>query len=232
MLFDLLSNDSAWTDYGINLPDQTTAKQVHKFLREALLDRHIYVTKVTAFKFDMTEHITASRKCTVGRKVVVGESYPEVLNNLQNKVFYRTGASSAIADLGTGVNSLDSVAFQFRGSELPVLYDNPYLCRVIKGTGKLHVKLVWDCGFRDMNANSHKFESRENTDYFPCYTDFSLNEFFRIPPMAQNSTMVCIRCYHNASLDAFRMMLVKWLHANNRAKLREEERQWLSNCGL
>lgn len=228
MLFDVLFSQVEWTPYGLQCQDAETAKKLHSFLREAILDRHVYVSKIISFTFDISNPINAGSNRSVGRNINVGESFTDIIINLQDKVFIQTNATSARIDLEAKENTLLNAKFKDRSGDLNVLYTDPKVCRLVNGTGAMHVALAYDHGFRTMDKNSDD----KPKSHFPCYTDFSIADYFRIPPMDKGSTLVPIRYYHNANSDALRSILYKWLVPDNRSNLEDEEKVWLQHYAL
>lgn len=226
MILQNILNDFTWTDYGIQCPDAYTAKAVHSFLREAILDRHIYINKIVGFKIKAASVMRAHAGTYIARHKQLAESYPEILTMLLDKVFLDTFDTELSAVLSQGANNLNTVNFtDSNGKVVDVLYTNPDICRVIEKNCVLQVKSVYDCGYRDMRLNSKKIGS----EYFPCYTDFTLAEYFKIPPLIPGSTLVPIRFYHGANKEQLRGILTKYLVTIQTGGLRKEEKEWLQN---
>lgn len=223
MLSDILMSQVQWTPYGIVCRDSEQAKMLHKFLREAILDRHVYISKAVSFTFDISNPVNAESNKSIGRNANIGESFPDIINNLSDKVFYKTNAKHAKIDLFAKNNTMSDSRFMNRIEELEVLYINPNICRLIAGTGALHINIDYNCGFSSMSDNS----ATKPKSHFPCYTDFSIAEYFRIPPMEKGASLVPIRYYYNATPDVLQSILIKWLLPENRDQIKEEEKLWL-----
>ena len=82
-------NELQWTPYGIACPDAKTAHTVHKFLREAVLDRHIYLSKIIGFAVKSSTHFSVYSGTYIARHVQLGESYPELTVKLSDKIYYQ-----------------------------------------------------------------------------------------------------------------------------------------------
>lgn len=229
MLFDVLFSQLEWNDYGIVCHDPKLAKHIHTFMREAILDRHIYLRKVTSFAVSVKKPVGVSdRSRSIGRNSSIGESYPELMLNLSDKIFYQTTTDTAKVSLDVGNNTIQMHPFTNKGETIKTLFSNPNICRVIHGTGTLEVNLTYDCGFRDMSLNTNGI----GKEFFPCYTDYSVADYFRVLPEITNGSLVSIRCCNNASMNDLKSLLVQWLVPNNRDNIKKEEREWLQNFEL
>ena len=78
MILDDILDKYQWSPLGIITPDAVTARKVFKFLREAILDNHIYVTKAIGFKFDSNYTARSHTGTYIARHVQIGDSYAEV----------------------------------------------------------------------------------------------------------------------------------------------------------
>ena len=79
MILETVLNKLEWTPYGIQCPDIMTAKIVHKFVREAVLDRHIYLNKVIGFTINTNNTFRPFAGTYIARHKQIGESYPEIM---------------------------------------------------------------------------------------------------------------------------------------------------------
>lgn len=226
MLLETILNKLEWTPYGIACPNPETAKIVHKFMREAVLDRHIYLSKVIGFTINSNNTFRPYAGTYIARHKQIGESYPEIMVMLQDKVFVNTSCNELTAALGTGMNTVLTSPFQSdRDTVVETLYVNPEICRCLTKQTNFKVKIEYDCGYRDMATNS----KRISQDYFPCYTDYTLHEYVRVLPMEEGSTLVPIRYYNNMSIDTFKQILTKWFIYIQTNSLKKEESLWLQN---
>lgn len=226
LLQNILSNYD-WSPYGIICPDAITAKIVHTFMREAVLDRHIYINKIIGFKIKSAATERAHAGTYIARHKQLAESYPEIMTMLLDKVFLSTTETEIKTMLSAGNNTTDKLEF-LAGSDnsrVDVLASNPNVCRVLDKQCILQMKTVYDCGYRDMRLNSKKIGS----EYFPCYTDFSLSDYVKVPPLIPGQTIVPIRYYNGMTIEKFKDILVKYLVTIQTGGIRKEEKEWLQN---
>lgn len=215
-----------WTPYGIECGSPELAKVVHKFLREAVLDRHIFVTKVVGFTITSNSKTDVVTGNYIARHSQIGESYPEIMVNLLDKLFLDVNDDYSDMLLMTGMNTCENNSFgDLRDFKAQMLYLNPAICRCLTGNTILRVRLTYDCGYKSMAENSKLLTN----EFFPCYTDYSISEFVRVLPMVQPSSLVPIRYYNGMTIDIFKNILAKWniyLMSNN---VKSEEKTWVSH---
>lgn len=216
----------AWTPYGIVCPDVNSMKLAHKFLREAILDRHLYVCKVIGFEIKSNVMSRAHAGTYIARHKQIAESYPEIMLNLQDKVFLTPNSKDLQCELKSGENKITTVGFMDADKNpVPALYTREDICRVIDKTCTLKLKVVYDCGYRYCQQNSKKVGS----ECFPSYTDFSVHEFFRILPPEPSGTTINLRYYNGATEASLKQLLAQYWSAIQSGSLRKEEREWLQN---
>lgn len=229
MILETVLNKLEWTPYGIQCPDIMTAKIVHKFVREAVLDRHIYLNKVIGFTINTNNTFRPFAGTYIARHKQIGESYPEIMVNLLDKVFIDVDGSVVNTTLQTGMNTVETSPFwNSCNNYVETLYTNPNICRCLTKTTNFQVRLEYDCGYRSMSLNSKSLSS----EYFPCYTDYSLQDYVRVLPMLQDSTIVPIRYYNGMDTIKFRKLLSKWLIHIQKNSLKKEETLWMQNFML
>ena len=223
MILDNVLN-AQWTPYGVKCNSALEAKQIHKFLREAVLDRHICLHKAIGFKVNSNVAYRSYVGTYIARHMQLGESYPQMVVNLLDKVFLNVNANSAKCLLNTGSNTLDKVSFgDGRSKTYDVLYTDSELCRCLYDSTYFTVKLKYDCGFHSMDENSKELPS----DYFPCYTDYSLTDYVRVLPMGDDVNIVPIRFYNGMTVEKFLDILKEWRVYINTGCLRKEDALWL-----
>lgn len=229
MIIDYILNNITWTPYGLECGNPNTAKVVHKFLREAVLDRHIYVSKVVGFAIKTNNTFRPFSGMSIARHKQIGESYPEIMVNLQDKVFLNDNADCLDTLLTTGMNTVTDNPFgDLRDYKAEVLYVNPNICRCLMKETIFRVQLQYDCGYRSMAENSKSL----GNEFFPCYTDYSLVDYFRVLPMSPGSTLVPLRYYNGATEAQFKDILTKWLLHIKTNSLKKEESLWMQNFTL
>lgn len=229
MVLDSIINKLQWTPYGIACTDTATTRIVHKFLREAILDRHIYVHKIIGFAVNSTKEFRPYSGVYIARHKQLGESYPEIMVNLQDKVFINTLGDSLDTVLVTGENNVIDQPFgDMRDYKAEVLYTNPYICRCLDKETIFRVRIQYDCGFKSMADNTKSLEDQ----FFPCYTDYSLSDYLRVLPMEPGATLVPIRYYHGITEAQFKDILTAWYVYVQTGSLKEEETLWMRSFML
>lgn len=226
MILEDILNKLTWSPYGIQCPDIYTAKLVHKFMREAVLDRHIYISKVIGFAVKTNNTFRPFAGTYIARHKQIGESYPEVMVNLLDKVFLNTSKTQLDTILSVGSNTTLNCNFDDgEGNIVDVLSTKPDICRCLDKQTVFRVKLQYDCGFRDMARNTKDLKP----EFFPCYTDFSLADYVRILPMQPGTVLVPIRYYNGMTEEKFKDILGKWLLYIQTKSLKGEESLWLQS---
>lgn len=230
-MIDFICNAN-WTPYGVDCGSESAAAIVYKFLREAVMDRHIYISKIIGFSFDKSDIARTGNGEYITRHKQIGESYPELINILGDKIFLEPEEGEYSAklevtegnDFVNGINNVYTSPFLNKlNQQVEVLCTDPYLCRCLKGTNTLHVITAYDCGYRSTSYNSHIVKSNS----FPCFTDHSLNDFVRVLPRSNPGPLVPIRFYNGMSVDHFKQILSNWGAVIKSSNIRKGERQWL-----
>lgn len=225
MIIDLLPQ-LEWTPYGVRCTDIRTTKAVHKFFREAILDRHIYITKPIGFTIATNNAFRAYSGNYIARHKQIGESYPEVMVNMFDKVFVNESEQVVKTILHTGDNLLPETKFgDLRNHTSHVLFTNPKICRCLKKETIFKVKLEYSHGYRDMQRNSTDL----SPEYFPCITDFSLAEYIRVLPIPKDGdkTLVPMKFYNGCTMEDFQEIINKWVITIKSGNVDEEELIWL-----
>lgn len=229
MILQTILSDLPWTPYGIQCGDARTAAIVNQFLREAILDRHVYVSKVVGFTIKTNNTFRPYAGTYIARHKQVGDSYPELMLNLQDKVFVNTGLTTASTVLKPGDNTMETNVFgDLREIEAKALYTNNRICRCLEKEAILSCMLVYDCGYMHMATSSHIMKP----EYFPCNVDYFIGDYFRILPPRRGDTIVQIRYYHGATEQDLRDILSKWFVAIATNSVREVEKIWLQRFVL
>lgn len=219
---DLLTKCN-WTVYGVECPDANMTAMAHKFLREAILDRHLFVCKVIGFDFTVGSMSRAHAGTYIARNKQIGESYAEVMLNMSDKVLLTTSNGDITVEITDGQNTVHNVTFENSEHQpVPILYTNENVCRVLDKSCLLKLKVVYDCGYRTCQQNSKKI----GADYFPCYTDFYVGDFFRVLP-PEPGNIVAIRFYNGGTIEMLKLLFERYLQTILAGGLRKEEREWL-----
>ena len=224
MILDNILSSITWTATGLQCSSYDEMKQAHKFLREAVMDRHIPIYKIIG----VTITSMASRSISVGTQIArhpqIGESYAELTGNLADKVFLKVNNKTLQAAVSTGVNTLKDTAFKAYDKEAQCFYSDPKLCQVVEGDFGLKVAVLRDTGYRSMADNSKELKDQ----FFPCNTDFSLNAFVRILPVVEG-TFLPIRYYNGFDGGVFRQLLSEWNDEIKLGLIKEDDKEWVSN---
>lgn len=226
MIIKYLLDNCTWTEYGIQCPNANVARVLHKFLREAILDRHLYLCKVVGFGLK-SHHKSRNHMGTyIARHQQVGESYPEVMVNLQDKIFMCDSSCVVRSVVAPGVGTVDNTLFYInRDTAVPVMCTQKNLCTAIGNQVLFDLQLAYDCGYRNNVTNSKMLDS----SYFPCNTDFYAGDFFRVLPPQFGSKDIRINYYHGATVDTLRTLLGNWYKACISKSVRKEELVWVQN---
>ena len=159
-----------------------------------------------------------------GKKIILGIIVDHSLG--KDLIVLNTEVKSVKFNLHKGENFTTDSQFYESRTPYDVIYTNPYLCRCLRGEVILELKLQYDCGYAPIEKNSGLVTGRSN--YFPCFTDYSLQEYVRILPMdpAGDARTIPIRYYNGFTKEQFQTLLKSWLAIAKRDK-REEEQKWL-----
>lgn len=215
-----------WTPYGIQASSPSEAKVMHKFLREAVLDRHICLHKVIGFRIASSVDLRVGIGTYIARHLQIGESYPQMIVNLQDKVFLNMPTDEAMCQIQCGVNTLENNRFSnSRDVVYSVLYTDPIICRCLYDAAYLNVKLLYSSGYRSMQENSKLLEDT----YFPCYTDYSLQEYVRVLPRTENNNLIPVRFYNGMTSQLFTQILSEWRTFISMGNLNKEEALWVQH---
>lgn len=221
MILQDIINNLQWTEFGVICSNPQSAKLVHKFLREAVLDRHIYINKVIGYHIMSGTSIRSYANKTISRHKQIGESYPEIVVLMKDKVFL-SDVKESITTLKTGLNRMSTNTWTDVDG---VLFTDDTICRCLNGECRFKVTLQYDCGFRSMAQNSNVLDGK----FFPCFTDYSLQEYVRVLPMQPGTTTVPIRYYNGMTVDTFKSILSKWAEYIQQHGLKKEEQEWMQN---
>lgn len=224
MILDKILNECVWDDYGVKCANANEALVIHKFLREAILDKHMYIGKVIGYEVRSGNSIRTITTTYIARHVQIGESYPELMINLSDKVFLCSNSGKVSTKVSTGLNKISNVQFlDDKKNLVNVLYEKEDICTVLKDYCTLDLVVSYDCGYNSMSSNSKVLDK----NYFPCYTDFSVSEYFRVLPPEFGSDKVLIRYYNKATKEILQYMLIQWRNAVANKSVRKEELTWL-----
>lgn len=224
LLNDILSGGVKFTPTGIQCSSETGAMKVFKFMREAILDRHVYVSKAVAVKFTNDVH---SRSYTDGKLHMegyynCGESYPELMVNLLDKVFLVAPSQDKVEfQCKPGVVNMRDVMPAGR-----YLCENEYVLRTLTNSMTLEVMLRYGSGFSSMSKNS-----KIAAGAFPFYTDYSLQEYVRVLPMMPGETFIKMKFLKGMTLEKFMEILLNWNVVMENQSAAREELIWLQSFG-
>ena len=229
MIIDYVLNNCTWTPYGVTCPDANTTLIVHKFLREAILDRHIYVCKVIGFEMHSPVAIRPHVGTYIARNVLVADSYPEIMVNIQNMFFLHNKSCVARSALYAGPIYSDNTDFVVDGRDcLKAINSDPYMMRVLDKHILLNLQISYDCGYRGPAKNSKTLDKQ----FFPCCTDFYVGDYFRVLPPTFGSKEIRINYYSNCTPDNLRTLLENWSNLVKARDIRKEELTWVQSFGL
>lgn len=223
-MIDQILQQCTWTKFGMQAPNVPIAKLVHKFMREAVLDRHLYTSKIVGFYIDADNASSTVNGTSIARHPAIGDSYPEIMITLQDKLFFNSGSNNLKMILKPGDNTVHNNEFTNGVTSAPVLTVNPRICRVLnKEPITLNVKTLYSCGYKSMSDNSEAVDNK----YFPCNTDFGINDYVRVLPMTPGTTAIPIRYYNGMTMDIFKSLIQAWNYCLKSKDVSEEERAWV-----
>ena len=222
MLIHRILNELKVTSEGVTCSSEEERRVVHKFLREAVMDRHIPVYKVTGIAITSLTAKSVYTSSQIARNKQIGESYAELTVNMLDKTFIVSNNDTLTADLHIGENFLPDVKFKAYNKEAMCFYTNPRLCRVIDGNVGMKIAIERGTGYKSMASNSETLKS----GYFPCNTDFSINEFVRVLPIV-DGVHIPIRYFNGFNVDMFNALLTLWRIDIDNKVVSEEDKPWL-----
>lgn len=222
MLIHKILNELKVTDRGIMCRSEQERKLVHKFIREAVMDRRIPVYKVTGVAITSLTAKSVYTASQIARNKQIGESYVELAVNMLDKTFIVTNNDTLTADLHVGENSLPKVQFKAYNKEAKCFYTNPKLCRVIDGNVGMKIAIERSTGYKSMAQNSETLKS----GFFPCNTDFSINDFVRVLPVV-DGIYVPIKFFNGFDVDMFNALLILWRIDIDKKIVNEGDKEWL-----
>ncbi len=222
LLDDIVNGAIPLTNEGIVCSTPDGAWRVFNFMRQAILDRHIYITKAIGVRFikDVRAKVSANGNLHIEGYYNCGESYPELMVKLSDKVYLvPPNVETLDVTCNPGVINAKNA---FQGDS--VLYTNPYMLRVLSNAMVMRLTLKYDCGFK-----SQSFNSRVSSDMFPFYTDNSLSDFVRVLPMQRGQTLVPMRFRNGMTVEKFMYILRNYQQAAEARTISKEETVWLQN---
>ena len=215
----------------------TEFRRFNRFLRQAILDRHICITKAIGVSF--TCHTPTMKRAahTVALEgyETVGESYPELMLNMQDKIFLdfttsiaSTGVVALQAVPKLGENYLPTLMFkkslmEADTSAVRVLHTNPYVMNLLATPLVMVVHTYYASGYLDMSKTSRIMDDK----VFPFNTDFSLQDYVRILPPRPGDTAIKLRYYNGMNRNYFIAILKRWRQYIETNNCRKEERLWM-----
>lgn len=224
VLNDILNQGVQIVPNGFQCSTPDGAMKVFKFIREAVLDRHIYITKAVGVRFTNDVHSKADSdgKVHIEGYYNCGESYPELMLNFNDKVFLTDPSTEIITiPCRVGRMSIDKVM-----DADSILYQNPYIAQVLSNSMSIELAVRYSCGFSSMSENS-----KVSSDMFPFMTDYSLSEYVRVLPMLYGETLIRLKFLHGMTMVKFINILRKWNLLAEQYRIKKEELIWLQSFG-
>lgn len=229
MIIDFVLNNCTWTPYGISCPNANDALTVHKFLREAILDRHLYVCKVIGFEMHSPVAFRSHAGTYIARDVLAADSYPEIMVNMQKMFFLYNKSCIARSSCYGGIVYTDKTDFVVDGRDcLQVINTDNYLMRVLDKYLLLNLQISYDCGYRSPAKNSKTLDKQ----FFPCCTDFYVGDYFRVLPPQFGSKDIRINYYYDCTQETLRTLLENWGNLVRNRDIRREELEWVQSFAL
>lgn len=226
-MLNKILNEFEWTNMGISHDSPALVRRAHEFMRKLILDRHLYLNKVIGFKFVTSITAPSNGTTNIARNIAIGESYLEVMAYLDKKIYLDSKAKSATVQLALGPNTVhNTITVNPEKQKIELLHETDELCRVLDGTARLELYLAYDCVYRSAQRNSKVV----GKDYWPCETDYSVQDYFRVLPDFRNPHLVRINYYNGATPEILKRLLIDY--KDHRSVLKKGESLWLSNYDL
>lgn len=198
---------------------------IFRFLHEAIKDSHLYISKVIGFCISVPN--SRPRTSTyIARHVEIADSYPEILRNLQDKIFLTTEPRVSIP-LSVGANTMDNTAVYKSRVPIQCRSVEKYICRSLRKPCTLNLMLSLSNGYSDMQYNSSLLGNK----YFPAYTYFYIGDFVRVLPPVPNDNVVHLRYYHGFTGADLKYILDLNKALFDARNMKEETRKWMLNFG-
>lgn len=229
-MFDTLKQ-CMWTPDGVICPDEQTYRRVHRFLRELILDRHLYLNKAVGFKVYSPVIMRRANDIEISRHENLAESYVEMSLHIQDKIFLDNKDNEFVVTVQQGEGTIDNSVFRSVANQLPVtvLHRDPHIARVIKQYCTITVRTSYFCGYIGVERNSKYLDS----EYFPLYTDYSIQDYVRVlPPMPTDGFTVRIKYFSGMSSEQLQSLIEDYRLMYTSGKLKGSEKKWLSGFML
>lgn len=184
--------------------------KLFKFIREAILDRYIYLYKVAGYK--LTSTLKAHYGVDISRSRDMCDSYIEMAVNLSDKLFYDSPNKLILAIVTSDCYTVDTVTFKGNATTYHPLYTNPYCCRSVDGKPReVTLYLRYGNSYASMYSN-YKYLNDES--FFPCVTDFTLDPFIRVLPRPNDTPdsedLIRLRYYNGMTPEIFKGIMTSW----------------------
>lgn len=224
MILSKLIDGCTWSNNSVIVNNPAEARFIHKLLRELVLDSHLYVTKVTGFYITSVTKDRMHGGVQIARDNNLGDSYLEVMANLQDKVFLSSSAEELKIPLQVGVNTLNDVSVLCNQNPIKTLCVDPYICRVLDSECTLHVSCLTFTGYRSIQQNSGKASK-----YFPTYTYFNMSDYVRVLPLPPNESIIQLRFYNGYTMELFKSQVEETIILHKSGNVSNKERKWLQS---
>lgn len=224
MIVDVVLEESTWSSNTIACADVDKLNMCYEFMRQLILDSHLYVTKVIGFgiKNKTKRNHTGTY---IARNVQIGESHVELARKLSDKLICNSNTQEISVTAGCGILTSEEVKVA-TGEE--ILYTSDEICHVVSGNVVLMIKLQNNCGYRDMKQNSNLMSS----EYFPMNAYFNINDYVRVLPSIYGDTSFSMRYYNGFTSKHLTDLLVKYSYMVKQELISKEELQWVQSFAL
>lgn len=227
MIYEKLLHGCIWQGNTILLSSEKEAKIMHKFLREAILDSHLYVTKAIGFAISAAE-MRSQHDTYISRHNQMGDSYVEMMTNLQDKVFLNVKETELSMLLQPGACCVQNGTINCVHNTVKTLATSPYICRNLSKECILKLRLSTSCGYRDLAGNSKLLDE----EYFPMYTYFNIADYVRVLPRQEGFNQIYLRFYHGFTVDDFRTILQNNYDLYTQHNVKRREEKWVQTFDL
>lgn len=224
MFLDTLLACSEFTPTSIQFPNADFAHKAFLFLRQAVLDRHIGIVKAIGVDFVHN----AQNKLSIDNLVSIegysncGESYPELMLNLQDKIFLTDMAKTSFTvDVNKGDIKITDVTFP----GALVLHENDRFLRVLTNSMGVVVHVAYGNGYHSISRNSKIIPKGA----FPFSADYTLAPFVKILPVRDMQTAIPVKYQHGMTHALFKGLLAQWAPVSTSNDFGAEELKWLQS---
>lgn len=217
--------EGKFTDVEYIPPASVEPLKAFKFLREAVMDARIPVTKIIGFSLTCSTEYT--RITAEGRTGLTLESLVQIATNFTDKILAQDVPNIIACNIPKGRLTADKTLTNFTGFDFNFLYTESEILSATQDLS-LYLFTLTSTGYRTMLDNSdtmRRIDRENSSSYFPIASYHSLSDFIRFTPFDGH---IHYRFYHGATPSLLKASLDRLLSAQQSLELSEEVSEWLS----